>query len=48
MKTLNKFHIIAINLIILGMTCSLAFNLIGSYLDENGFLHEPFALIPIG
>ena len=48
MKKLNKLHITAITLIILGAGYFLAFNLIGSYVDENGLLHEPFGLIPIG
>lgn len=26
----------------------LAFHLIGSHVDQNGVLHEPFALIPMG
>jgi len=28
--------------------CGIAFNVIGSSVDEQGFLQEPFALIPIG
>ena len=32
----------------LGGTCLLAFNLIGSTIDAQGILHEPFGLIPIG
>lgn len=32
----------------MGLACFVAFELIGSTVDENGLLHEPFALIPIG
>jgi hypothetical protein len=28
--------------------CALAWRLIGSSVDENGLLHEPFALVPLG
>ena len=28
--------------------CFMAFNIIGSSVDENGILIEPFALLPIG
>lgn len=35
-------------LLALGGACLLAFNLIGSTIDAQGFLHEPFGLIPIG
>ena len=31
-----------------GFTCLLLFLAYGSTLDENGFLHEAFALLPIG
>lgn len=31
-----------------GMGCFLLFKIIGSSLDSNGVLHEPFFLIPIG
>ncbi|MGO1071868.1 DUF3955 domain-containing protein [Lysobacter sp. CA199] len=34
--------------IALGGGCLLAFRLIGSSIDEHGFLHEPFGLLPIG
>jgi len=35
-------------LLVMGLACFVAFALIGSTVDENGLLHEPFALIPIG
>ena len=31
-----------------GMGCLFLFKSIGSTIDENGFLHEPFPLLPIG
>lgn len=31
-----------------GGLCLLAFNLIGSTVDAQGVLHEPFGLLPIG
>jgi len=31
----------------LGLMCQFAFNVIGSRVDENGFLIEPFGLLPI-
>lgn len=35
-------------LILAGLGCFLAFNLMGSTLDAQGMLHEPFALLPLG
>lgn len=35
-------------LILAGLGCFLAFNLVGSTLDAQGMLHEPFALLPLG
>ncbi len=35
-------------MIVLGVCCLLARSLIGSYVDEEGWLHEPFFLIPTG
>ncbi|WP_323950769.1 DUF3955 domain-containing protein [Aeromonas caviae] len=35
-------------LILAGLGSFLAFNLLGSTLDAQGFLHEPFALLPLG
>ena len=32
----------------LGLACFMAFNMIGSTVDEAGVLHEPFGLLPIG
>lgn len=33
---------------VLGFACFMAFNMIGSTVDEAGMLHEPFGLLPIG
>ncbi|MGL6539404.1 DUF3955 domain-containing protein [Aeromonas hydrophila] len=33
---------------VLGLACFMAFNVIGSTVDEAGILHEPFGLLPIG
>ena len=35
-------------LVVMGLACFVAFELIGATVDEHGLLHEPFALIPIG
>ena len=35
-------------LLVAGALCLLAFNLIGSTVDAQGVLHEPFGLLPIG
>ena len=32
----------------IGFSCLLAFHLIGSSIDPNGFIQEPFGLLPIG
>lgn len=34
--------------IVFGIACLLEKSLIGSYVDEEGWLHEPFFLIPTG
>ena len=39
---------IATSLLIFGIICFVSFYLIGSEVDENGYLHEPFFLLPIG
>lgn len=31
----------------LGFACFIAYIMIDSYVDENGILHEPFALLPL-
>jgi hypothetical protein len=38
----------ALLLCFLGGACLFAFRLIGSPIDQDGVLHEPFPLIPIG
>ena len=35
-------------MILAGIGCFLLVNMIGATVDKNGFLHEPFFLIPIG
>ncbi len=35
-------------MILAGVGCFLLFSMIGSYLDSDGILHEPFFLVPIG
>ncbi|MFM5147712.1 DUF3955 domain-containing protein [Aeromonas rivipollensis] len=35
-------------LILAGLGCFVAFNLLGTTVDAQGFLHEPFALQPLG
>ncbi|WP_050514379.1 DUF3955 domain-containing protein [Aeromonas finlandensis] len=32
----------------MGFACFVAYEMIGATVDENGILHEPFGLIPIG
>ena len=39
---------IATALLVFGIMCFVSFELIGTELDENGFINEPFALLPIG
>ena len=43
----NKYKI-ATTLIVICIMCFVSFELIGSEVDENGFINEPFALLPIG
>jgi len=35
-------------LIAIAIACAVAYQLIGSHVDADGWLREPFALIPIG
>lgn len=35
-------------LILAGLGCFVAFNLLGTTVDAQGLLHEPFALLPLG
>ncbi|PSU45340.1 hypothetical protein C9J12_23165 [Photobacterium frigidiphilum] len=46
MKVLKRFWLSALFLA-LSMTCLLSFNLIGSYVDKDGLLIEPFGFIPL-
>ncbi len=39
---------ITLSFSLLGVTCLIAVKLIGSTVDQAGFLHEPFPLIAIG
>lgn len=43
-----RLRIVSLGLLILGGLCFLASALIGSYVDSQGMLHEPFFLLPIG
>lgn len=48
MTRINPLPTLSFVLLALGGACLLAFNLIGSTIDAQGMLHEPFGLIPIG
>ena len=39
---------IATGLLIAGIICFVLFYLIGGEVDENGYVNEPFYLLPIG
>ena len=39
---------IATSLLVFGIICFVSFYLIGSEVDENGYINEPFFLLPIG
>jgi hypothetical protein len=43
-----KYYLPSLLLFILGCISFITYIIIGSYVDENGFLIEPFFLIPIG
>ncbi|MFL2612606.1 MAG: DUF3955 domain-containing protein [Flavobacteriaceae bacterium] len=43
----TKFKI-ATSFLVIGVLCFLLFYIIGSEVDESGYLHEPFFLLPIG
>ena len=45
---MNKQARIGLTSLLLGFGLLAAFRLIGSSVDQDGFLHEPFALLPIG
>jgi hypothetical protein len=46
MNFLRKYKI-SVLFCISGILCLIAYNTIGSSVDENGFLVEPFGLIPL-
>jgi len=46
--SVNKQVRIGLTSLLLGFGLLAAFRLIGSSVDQDGFLHEPFALLPIG
>lgn len=48
MIKINPLPASSLLLLAFGGACLLAFNLIGSTIDAQGMLHEPFGLIPIG
>ncbi|NUO75279.1 MAG: DUF3955 domain-containing protein [Lysobacter sp.] len=39
---------VSVSLLFLGSACFIVFGLIGSHVDSDGVLREPFALLPIG
>ena len=39
---------VATGLLIAGIVCFVLFYLIGAEVDENGYVNEPFYLLPIG
>ncbi len=43
-----KLTVAAVILILAGLACFVLFKLIGSSIDADGHLHEPFGLLPIG
>lgn len=45
MSNLKKLGLLSLAI---GIMCWIAFNVIGSSVDAQGVLHEPFGLIPIG
>lgn len=44
-KKTKVFSWISVAFLICAAACVVAFNLIGSTIDENGILHEPFFLV---
>lgn len=46
--SLRTNWIVSVCFLVAGIACALAFNWIGSEVGEDGMLHEPFPLIPIG
>lgn len=47
-RLLNTLRICGALSLGIGMACIFMFKSIGSTIDENGVLHEPFPLLPIG
>ena len=47
-KTLSRYQCICTGLLWGGILCWVMFGVIGSTVDKEGILREPFALIPIG
>lgn len=47
-KTSNAWLVAGALALALSAACFTSFRLIGSHVDAEGFLHEPFALIPLG
>ena len=45
---MNKQVRIGLTSLLLGFGLLAAFRLIGSSVDQDGFLHEPFTLLPVG
>lgn len=45
---MQKNYLIIIISFVLGIACFVTYNIIGSYVAEDGLLIEPFGLIPIG
>lgn len=46
--TLPKIMLMFLAIGLAGIACALLYSAIGSTIDEQGFLREPFFLIPIG
>ena len=48
MKNNIQKYRLTILLFLISLICSASFHLIGTDINENGYIREPFALIPIG
>ena len=45
---MKRLAILSASFAIAAVSCAVAYRVIGTTVDRNGGLHEPFALIPIG
>ncbi|WP_338150060.1 helix-turn-helix domain-containing protein [Staphylococcus equorum] len=47
-KSIKRIRLSIVSMILIGITCAILFLAIPSYVSQDGILHEPWFLVPLG